>query len=210
MDTPTRKWEKYQDLLNKGDWHVHTDYVEGENSILELCEQAEKNGLEIICFAEHVRKNLNYDFSSFTKDIENTRKRFPKMKILVGCETKILLNGEIDVSDEVLKMCDIVIASFHGFPPEKSEQIRALKRVVENPHVDIWGHPATLFRNFDLTKSEMENIINACIENKVLIERNLCPKYISSQEFTKLIEKSGAKTVTGSDAHSVWDLRKMN
>lgn len=209
MDSRNKKWERFQEFLGNGDWHTHTNYVEGENSVIEMCEQAEKNNLKLICFAEHVRRELSYNFRDFVNDIETARKRFPNLKILVGCEAKILVNGEIDVSDDVLKMCDIVIASFHGFPPEKDEQIRALRKALENPHVDAWGHPATFFRNFDLSRGEMENIINLCIQNRVLIENNLCPKYVPPREFTELVQKLGARTVIGSDAHSVWDMRKI-
>ncbi|UCD07310.1 MAG: hypothetical protein JSW41_05825 [Candidatus Aenigmatarchaeota archaeon] len=120
-----------------------------------------------------------------------------------------MFNGDIDVSEDILKLCDVVIISFHGFPPVKEEQINALKKMLKNPEVDIWGHPATMLRNCELNRKEMEDIINLCIRNKVLIENNLCPKYETPPDFLKLAGKLGAKTVIGSDAHSVWGLRKM-
>ena len=52
-------------------------------------------------------------------------------------------------------------------------------------------------------------IINICIKNKVLIERNL--KYtVSDANFIKLAVNRGAKIVVGSDAHSISDLLSIN
>lgn len=196
--------------MDKGDWHLHTNHVEGENTILEMCEQAEKNGLHSVAFTEHVRKNIDYDFNDIVNDVEEARERFPSMKILIGCEAKILLGGDIDVNDSVLKLCDIVIASFHGFPPEKAEQMSALKTALKNPDVDIWGHPATIFRNFEVSNEEMENVIRLCIDNKVLIENSLCPKYPTPPDFLELVKKLGAETITSSDAHSIYEIRKID
>jgi len=183
--------------------------VEGENSVLELCEQAEKNGLKLIAFTEHVRKELDYDFNDIVRDVEEARKRFQNLKILTGCEARVLLNGDIDVSDEVLKLCNVVVASFHWFPYHKKDYVKALKKMLKNPEVDIWGHPTTMLRNCELNRKETEDIINLCIENKVLIEKSLCPNYPTPPDFLELVEKLGAKIVISSDAHSTWELRKM-
>jgi putative hydrolase len=204
-----KRWERFEGFLTRGDWHVHTNYVEGENSVLEMCEQAEKNGLQLIAFTEHVRRELSYDFNNFVKEIGEARKKFPSLKILTGCEAKILVDGDIDVSDDVLKLCDVVIAGFHGFYHGKEEHMQALEKALKNPEVDIWGHPATMFRNCKLERKEMEDIIKLCIRNNVLIEKSLLPKYEPPPGFLELVEKIGAKTVIGSDAHSVWELRKI-
>jgi putative hydrolase len=203
-----KKWEQFKGFLDNGDWHVHTDYVDCENSVLEMCERAEKNRLRLIAFTEHVRMEMDYDFNALLRDVEEARKRFPGLKILIGCEAKVLANGEIDVSEDVLKICDIVIASFHGFPPEKKKQTGALEKMLKNPDVDIWGHPGTLLNNCNMSKKEMESVIRLCIKNKVLIERSL--KYGAPEEFINLVERLGAETVTGSDAHSLRDIRKID
>ena len=60
-----KKWRKYQSYLTSGDWHIHTNYTDGENSIEDYCERALKNGLELIAFTEHVRRDLDYAFGQF-------------------------------------------------------------------------------------------------------------------------------------------------
>ena len=46
-----KNWEKYSDHLETGDFHVHTNYTEGSNTVDEMCQQALKNNLTLICFA---------------------------------------------------------------------------------------------------------------------------------------------------------------
>jgi putative hydrolase len=204
-----KRWERFSDFLENGDWHVHTDYTDGRNTVFEMCEQAGKNGLKLIGFAEHVRKKMNYDFSSLVNDVEKARGRFPGIRMFVGCEAKVLPGGNIDVSEDVLKMCEMVVASFHGFPPVKEEQMNALRKMLINPEVDIWGHPATFLRNCDLSRNEMKDIVGLCIRNKMLVEINTSERYRTPEGFMGILVELGARTVTSSDAHDIWELRKL-
>jgi DNA polymerase (family 10)/putative hydrolase len=205
-----KKWEKFQEFLENGDWHTHTTYSDGNNTVFEMCEQAKINGLGLIAVTDHVRKDIDYNFSDLVRDVKNARNEFKDLNILVGCEAKILPDGDIDVSDDVLRMCDIVIASFHGFPHGKGAQINALKIALNNPVVDIWGHPGTMFRNFDPNLKEICDMIEYCMNKNVLIEKSLWPDYTPPKEFIVAVEKLDAKIVISSDAHSIHNIRKMS
>ena len=205
-----KKWQKYSKCLETGDWHCHTKYTDGRDTVMEMCRQAQKNGLRLIAFTEHVRKSLSYDFGSLLKDVRNARKKFPKLKILVGCEAKVLdLKGRLDVSGDVLKKCDIVLATFHSFPhSDKRDMESALENMLRNPDVDIWTHPITFFQKCPLCEKDVYEIIKLCIKNNVLIENNIRPRY-KSPRLIEACRKMGAKIVTGSDAHGVEDLRMI-
>jgi histidinol phosphatase-like PHP family hydrolase len=205
-----KKWQRYARYLETGDWHSHTKYTDGRNTVTEMCRQAEKNGLELIAFTEHVRRSLSYDFDNLVRDVKVARKRF-NLKILVGCETKVLdREGSLDVSDDVLKKCDIVLATFHSFPHSHTKDLEsALKNMLRNPEVDIWTHPITFFQKCPLCEKDVYGIIKLCIKNKVLIESNIRPRY-KSPRLIEECRKMGAKIVTGSDAHGVEDLRILN
>ena len=125
-----RRWEKYKEYLIWGDWHTHTIYTDGQNTVFEMCEQAVKNNLKLIAFTEHVRRSLDYDFDRFLGDIESARRAYPNLIILAGCEAKVLdTEGNLDVSPEIIKKCDIVVASFHGFPYGEKITVKKLKMV---------------------------------------------------------------------------------
>ncbi|MFH1836254.1 MAG: PHP domain-containing protein [Methanobacteriota archaeon] len=205
-----KKWTVYEAYLKTGDWHVHTNFTDGENTISELCESAEELGIKLIAFTEHVRRNLDYNFNELLSEVDSARKKF-NLKILVGCEAKVLdLDGNIDAPRKIIEKCDVVLSGFHSFPEvSKKDYLKTLENLLKNPSVDVWAHP-TLYsqrHGIKLTKNEMESIINSCIENQVLIEENI--KYnLPKPEFLALTKKLGAKTVVGSDAHKVSELVK--
>ena len=204
-----KNWERYSGFLDVGDFHVHADYADGSSSVMEMCEQAEMNGLKLICFAEHVRRAMSYDYSDLLRDVERARKRFPELVILPGCEAAVRdTEGSLDVSDEVLEKAEIVVASFHDFPYGcTGDFLHALHGMLRHPRVDIWGHPETLLRNVTLSHSDMEDIIRACIRGNVLIEDNLSKIHSTPPEFIELARKLGARVVTNSDAHCTEDLK---
>jgi putative hydrolase len=192
-----------------GDFHVHTNYTDGENTIRDYCEAAEKNGLKAIAFTEHVRKNLSYDYRDFLFDIQNVRREYKGLKVLSGCEAKVLnVFGDLDVHEQILDECDVVIGVFHSYAfSGKMKCIMALEAMLANPAVDIWGHP-TLFANRNrvrLSESELDRILDLCKDENVLIERNL--KYhVPNSSFLRMARRKGAGLILGSDAHSIHDL----
>ena len=208
-----RHWKIKDKYIKCGDFHVHTNYTDGKNTVLEYCQKAQENNLKLIAFTEHVRKNLTYNYEAFIADIFHAKDEFDDIKILSGCEAKVLdVDGELDAPEEVLDQCDIVIGVFHSFKyKDKKNYLTALEAMLRNPAVTIWGHP-TLFakkNNIKLEEDVFREIINICIKNKVLIERNL--KYtVSDANFIKLAVNRGAKFVVGSDAHSISDLLSIN
>ena len=202
---------KYEDT-QCGDFHVHTIYTDGKNTVTEYCQKARQNNLKVIAFTEHARKNLTYDYNDFLSDISQAKSEFDDIKILSGCEAKGLnINGQLDAPKEVLDQCDVVVGVFHSFKWEdKKSYLAALKAMLRNPTVDIWGHP-TLYakkHNIKLEEKEINEIINLCIEKGILIEKNF--KYnLPDFNFIKLAIRKGAKFVMGSDAHSISELLTM-
>ena len=192
-----------------GDFHIHTCYSDGTDTIDSYCRRAKINGLTQIAFTEHVRKKLTYNFNEYLSDIFAARKHYPELTILAGCETKIMdCSGNLDVQNSVLDSCDLVTAVFHSFfSSNKEDYLGALEAMLVNPVVDVWGHP-TLFakkNGFTLNRDEMMTIIETCVSSNIIIEINL--KYnVPDLDFIKLAYTEGAKFVVGSDAHAVDEL----
>jgi DNA polymerase (family 10)/putative hydrolase len=202
-----KKWQKYRQYLQKGDWHVHTNYTDGKNSIFEYCEKAEENELELIAFTEHVRRNLTYDFNDFISDVHSAKDRFDLI-ILGGCEAKVLnLDGELNTSKEILNDCEIVIGAFHGSFFTKKEYLIALTKMVQNPNVDIWAHPLLYVKknNFNLNEYEIKDILGHCKRNDTLVELNI-KHQLPGNGLIKLVIAKEYEYVIGSDAHTVTDL----
>jgi len=204
-------WEPYKELLVWGDWHCHTTYTDGRNTVQEMCKQALQNNLRLIAFTDHVRRDLDYDFDMLLKDIDTARKDFPQLKILSGCEAGIIgTEGSINVTEGVMKKCNIVIASFHDFPfIKKAEYILAMQNMIRNHHVDIWGHPTAKLhtRGIHITEKEADSLIELCKKHKVLIENNT--SYPDTKWFADRALQKEASVVFSSDAHCKEELRKL-
>jgi DNA polymerase (family 10)/putative hydrolase len=201
-------WMKYDRYLMNGEWHIHTNYTDGKNSVEDYCKKAAKLGLPLIAFTEHVRRTLTYDFNDLTKEIESARESYPGLIILTGCEAKVLEDGDLDVSEDVKRECDIVLMAFHSFPKDKRKYVSALKRALTYPEVDIWAHPGLFLAksNFTLTDEEIAEILDIAKKNEVLIEIN--KKYnLPPTKWCEIGLKNGLKFVKGSDVHSVDDMR---
>jgi DNA polymerase (family 10)/putative hydrolase len=204
-------WEPFRDLLIWGDWHCHTTYTDGRNTVQEMCTKALQNNLKLIAFTDHVRQDLDYDFDLLLRDIDTARKTFPQLKILSGCEAKVLdTEGTLDATTDLLKKCDIVIGSFHLFPfVKKAEYLLAMRNMIRNHHVDIWGHPTANLHavGIQITSREADSLIGLCKNHKVLVEKNL--RYPETDWFADRALELGADVVFSSDAHSTKELRKL-
>ena len=191
-----------------GQWHVHTNYVDGANSVDEYCKRAVKLRIPLIVFTEHVRKKLTYRYHDLVEEILTARENYPELIILTGCEAKVLEDGSLDVSTDILRESEIVLMAFHSFPADKEKYVEALKRALSNPRVDIWAHPGLFLRNagLKLREEEVGAILEIASQENVLIELNA--KYgLPSKDWVEIGERKGVKFVLGSDAHGVEELK---
>jgi DNA polymerase (family 10)/putative hydrolase len=202
-----KRWHPYEKELLAGDWQVHTTWSDGKDSILAYCTEARRQGLRLIAFTEHVRRELRYDFWAYVQEVEEARRLFPELTILAGCEAKVLnVQGELDAPSDVLQECDLVLGAFHSFP-EPERYLEALEAMLCNPWVDSWAHPTLYARKQGIILSglEEERLVRLCIEKQVLIEFN--GKYnLPGLSFREKVKALGASYVYGSDAHSVAEL----
>lgn len=203
-------WERYSEYLQTGEWHIHTSYTDGKNTIEEYCMRAVQLGVPLIAFTEHVRKNLTYNFDQFLSDIQVARETYDLI-ILSGCEAKVLPNGTPDADHDILSKVDYPIFSYHSFPPDPGLYLDTLHMIIQNPFVNAWAHPASFFRGFgiDLSSVDLESIYEELNRFNVLVEIN--KKY--DQVFpalNALVERYEGGRVRGSDCHTVDQLVPVN
>jgi DNA polymerase (family 10) len=74
--------------------------------------------------------------------IIEVQQQFPDMKLLCGVEVDIHVDARLDCSDAFLERCDVVVASIHSaLQKPAAVQTERLLAAIENPHVDVIGHP---------------------------------------------------------------------
>ena len=132
----------------RGDLHMHTDATDGKNTIREMAEAALAVGYGYIAITDHSKQlamTNGLDDKRALEHIARIREVDAAMegriRVLAGIEVDILLDGSLDLSDEVLAQMDMVVASTHShFGLEEREQTERLLRAVENPYVRVMGH----------------------------------------------------------------------
>ena len=193
----------------KGDLQMHTKYSDGNNSILEMAQEAEKLGHEYILITDHLGKagmGNAMDESKLheqKKEIEETAKKV-KIKILQGAEVNIQTDGSIDIGDKVLKDLDIVIGSIHfGFKKSKEINTKRLLKAIENENVDIIGHPTgRLLNERQGMELDFDEILDKAKATKTILEINALPKRLDlSDVHIKAAVKEGVKLSIGTDSH---------
>jgi DNA polymerase (family 10) len=132
-----------------GDLHSHTTASDGTASITEMIEAAIAKGYQFLGITDHsksqvIANGLTADrLLKHVKEIRKIADRYKnKIRLFAGCEVDILIDGRLDFEDSVLAELDFVIASPHiSLKQDERKATDRIKRAIENPYVNIIGHP---------------------------------------------------------------------
>src|SRR5690606_16287518 len=119
----------------------------GRASLEEMVEAARRRGYRYIAITDHSKrvtmaKGLNAArLRAHWKNIEKLDSQLNGMTLLRGVEVDILEDGSLDLSDDVLKEADWVVASIHYGQNQPSQRLtRRLLNAIRNPYVHAIGH----------------------------------------------------------------------
>ncbi|SDJ96245.1 phosphatase [Natronincola ferrireducens] len=192
------------------DTHCHTlSSGHAYSTIQEMAAYAKTIDFQLIAITDHGPKMPGSAHKLHFRNLRVVPKEINGVEVLRGVEVNILdYDGKLDLSDNVLKDLDLVIASLHH-PCIKSgtveENTHALINVIKNPYIHIIGHPGNPAYPIDI-----EKVIDAAKEYNTLIEINnssLKPETfrVGSKEncynILKACRDKGVSVVVGSDAH---------
>lgn len=203
----------------KGDLHIHTKWSDGTASIEEVAGYAKEMGLKYILIADHskglgVAGGLDEDeISEQIKEIDSLNKKIKGIRILKGIEANIQNDGSLDVEKELLKSLDIVIASIHhGFKNPMEVLTKRMVKAIENPLVEIIGHPTgRILGERDVYEIDMEVIFSACKENHVCLEINAYPLRLDLNDIlARRAQEKGVMLSIGTDAHQLDQLQYLS
>jgi DNA polymerase (family 10) len=206
----------------KGDLHCHTIASDGENSIEDMVKKAEELGYEYIGISEHtgslaIAGGLDGKrLLTQHEEIEKIRKKFndrgSKIIILHGCEANIMNDGSVDIKDEVLAKLDYVIASIHSsMKMPKVEMTKRLIKAMENPNVDIIGHPTTrMIGKRDEIQLDFDKILEVAKKTGTILEISAQPIRLDLRDiYIRRAKAEGVKMIINTDAHQKEQLNLM-
>ena len=200
----------------KGDLHVHSTWSDGVVSIKDIVDFVRNNyGYEYIVITDHsksqrVAHGLDEErVLEEIKEIELINKMAGLDFVKKGIEVDILLDGSLDLSDDVLSKLDWVVASVHShFSRDNTDRII---KAMENPYVNAIGHPTgRLIGLREPYPVDMDAVIKAAKETGTALEINAQPRRMDIDEIwiRKAVEE-GVKLVISTDSHNLGNFAFM-
>jgi DNA polymerase (family X) len=194
----------------RGDLHMHTTETDGRHGLVEMADAARAAGLEYIAITDHSQALAMANGLDETRALAHAaRVRAADgqhgVRLLAGIECDILPDGTLDLADDCLAALDIVIASVHSaFNQDRQQMTERLLRAIENPHVDIIGHPTgRLLLKRSPYALDIDAVIDAAARHKVALEINSQVDRLDLNDSqARLARDRGVGIVISSDAHA--------
>lgn len=167
----------------KGILHAHSTYSDGKNTLEQMAVQCKKLGYQYLGITDHSKTAFYANglqeirIEKQHQEIDLLNKKLAPFKIFKGIESDILNNGDLDYEDSVLEKFDFIIASVHSnLEMDKQKAMLRLVKAIQNPYTSILGHSTgRILLRRAAYPLDMEEIINQCADNQVVIEINASP-----------------------------------
>ena len=155
----------------EADTHSHT-IASGHayNTIMEMAQAARDKGLKMLGITDQTHGVPEAAPEAYFRNYKIIPREIFGVRLLMGAEVNILNDGTIDMSEKCLRRMDIVIASLHGQCYKNAGlegNTETVLKVIENPFVDILGHPDDSHLPLDY-----ERIAAKAAETGTIIELN--------------------------------------
>jgi DNA polymerase (family 10) len=202
----------------KGDLHAHTTATDGRYTALEMAEAAKKRGYEYLAItdhSQHVTVARGLDEKRLAKSIKEIDRLNAKLKgftLLKSIELDILADGSLDLPDDILGELDLVVCSVHyNFKLSKEKQTERVIRALDNPCVNIFGHPSgRLINERPAYEIDLGKVMKAAVERGCFLEVNGHPDRLDLDDVhCRMAKEMGLKLALSTDAHSTDDLDLM-
>ena len=202
----------------KGDLHVHTEWSDGHGSIEEMALAARQRGYRYLAITDHsAGRGIAHGLTvarlrEQLAEIKRLNQSLEDIHILSGNEVDIRADGSLDFDDELLSQLDVVIASVHSaMGQDEAKMTQRVIRAMNNPHVDILGHPTCRLLGERLPVAiDMEAVFRAALQSNTALEINAMPSRLDLKDVhIQRGKELGVKLVISTDAHSSEQLDHM-
>jgi len=197
----------------KGDLQFHTTWSDGHQSLLEMAQAAQAQGLAYALVTDHssglgVARGLTVaDLRRQRVEIEEVNAHLGgAFRLLAGTEVEVRGDGTLDFPDHVLAELDLVVAAVHSGLRQDREQVTArMLGAIRNPHVDVIAHPTgQLIGEREGADLDMEAIFRAAAETGTALEINAHPSRLDLRDgHVRRAIELGVKLAISSDSHDV-------
>lgn len=214
-------------MILTADYHTHTPYSHGKDTVLQNARAAEKAGLKEIGITDHGFNHLLFglkrkNLPDLRAEIEEAEK-LTGVKVLMGMESNLIsVDGDTDMRFDDLQYFDLYLCGIHEVLKYKS--FSDMKRIMLSNYtayklgkkpsqkvVDdttkayinaVKNNPIDILTHINYKCCcDLREVAKCCADYGTYIEINTKKRHISAEELN-LMAETGVKFVIDSDAHS--------
>jgi DNA polymerase (family 10) len=202
----------------RGDFHAHSNWSDGNNTIEEMALAAKDEGYKYIAITDHskglgIAHGLTEErLKEQVREIHRLNQKLKGFRILCGMEVDIRADGSIDMPDHMLAELDCVVGAVHSSFNQSEERVtRRIIKAIENPHIDIIAHPTSrLIGEREPTAVDMEAVFKAVLKYKKALEINAMPSRLDLKDIhIHRARELGVMLAIGTDSHIAGQLKLM-
>lgn len=214
-------------MILTADYHTHTPYSHGKNTVLENVFAAKKAGLKQIAITDHGFNHLLFglkrkSLASLRAEIDEAE-RYTGVKVLMGMESNLIsIDGETDMRENDLQYFDIYLCGLHEVLKYKSlgdmyslmfknylayklgkKPSPAVIQDTTKAYVNaVKNNPIDIITHINYKCCcDLKEVAKACADYGTYIEINTKKRHVSAEELN-LMASTGVRFLIDSDAHS--------
>jgi histidinol phosphatase-like PHP family hydrolase len=194
----------------RGDLHTHTSLTDGIASLDDMVAAAEKRGYQYYAVTDHAPNLVMQQMTDERMlrqraEVAALQQRVG-LTLLHGTELNIAADGSVDWDAGFLAGFDLCVASVHSsFDQDRATMTDRFITAVENPYVNIIGHPLTrkLGRRPPVDV-DLAALYEACARTGTALEINASPERMDlPPQDIGAARDAGVKFAIDTDAHSI-------
>ncbi|GBD11562.1 DNA polymerase/3'-5' exonuclease PolX [bacterium HR23] len=201
----------------RGDFHVHTDWSDGQESPEAMVAAAKALGYTYVAITDHsqglgVARGLTPERLQAQKRLLRSLEERYRIRVFHGSEVDIRADGTLDLPDEALAQLDVVVVAVHsGLKQPRDRMTQRVLTALRNPYVTILAHPTgRLLGEREPMEIDLEAVFQAARDLGVALEVNASPDRLDLKDVHILRAKDlGIPLVISTDAHRTDALANM-
>jgi putative hydrolase len=214
-------------MILTADYHTHTPYSHGKNTVLENATAAKNLGLKQIAITDHGFNHLLFGLKrsslpALRAEVEEAE-RITGVKVLMGMESNLIsIDGETDMKQSDLQYFDIYLCGIHEvlkyktFPDMHKIMVsnyfyyklgkKPPQNVIDNctkAYVNmVKNNPVDILTHINFKCCcDLKEVAKVCADYGTYIEINTKKRHVSGEELNLMAEQ-GVRFVIDSDAHT--------
>ncbi|HWN68251.1 MAG TPA: DNA polymerase/3'-5' exonuclease PolX [Haliangium sp.] len=202
----------------RGDLHVHTVLSgDGRSPLEDIVAQAHARGYQYLAITDHgedlVMNGVSrQDLTRQRDELARLQERYPKLRLMHGCELNIGPKGGLDYDPDFRLELDWCVAAVHShFDLGQADQTRRIIKAMEDPAVNVIGHlTGRYIGRRPGIEVDIDAVLEAAVETGTAIEINSALDRLDvSADVLRRAHELGVLFLIDTDSHHISEFERM-